>query len=169
MTKAHIKKFIRSACELGALEAKPVKAASIVTAPWVRLKCRFGCDGYNTSLCCPPNTPTWFEMREVISSYEHALLIHCKEVDSSTRIVCELERQIFLAGYYKAFGLGAGPCRMCGGKCNLKRCVHTENTRPSMEACGIDVYATAKANGYPIAVVKDYKDKANYYGIVLIE
>jgi predicted metal-binding protein len=168
MTKAHIKKFIHGAVELGALEAKLVKAASVVTAPWVKLKCRFGCGGYNTSLCCPPNTPTWLETREVISCYKNALLIHCKDKESSTRIACELERQIFLAGYYKAFGLGAGPCRMCA-KCNLKRCAHTENTRPSMEACGIDVYATARANGYPIAVVKDYTDNANYYGLVLID
>lgn len=38
-----------------------------------------------------------------------------------------------------------------------------------MEACGIDVYETVRANGYPIEVVKDYSDDANYYGIVLIE
>jgi predicted metal-binding protein len=77
--KKDIKTFIHSACELGAFEAKLVEAASIVTAPWVRLKCRFGCDGYNTSLCCPPNTPTYLDMREVISCYKHALLIHCKD------------------------------------------------------------------------------------------
>jgi predicted metal-binding protein len=168
MTKKDIKTFIHRACELGACEAKLMEAASIVTAPWVRLKCRFGCDGYNTSLCCPPNTPSYLDMREVISCYKHALLIHCKDTASPTRIVCQLERQIFLSGYYKAFGLGAGPCQLCS-KCNLKRCKHTENTRPSMEACGIDMYATVRANGYPIAVVKDYTDKANYYGLVLIE
>jgi hypothetical protein len=38
-----------------------------------------------------------------------------------------------------------------------------------MEACGIDVYATDRANGYPISVVKAYKDDANYYGLVLVE
>jgi hypothetical protein len=38
-----------------------------------------------------------------------------------------------------------------------------------MEACGIDVYATVRANGYPIAVVKDQGDDANYYGLVLVE
>jgi len=168
MTKAHIKTFIKRASELGALEARLVRASSIVTAPWVRLKCRFGCDGYNTSLCCPPNTPTYLEMREVINSYRHALLLHCGEIGSSSGIVCELEREIFLAGYYKALGLGAGPCRLCD-KCNMKRCAHPENARPSMEACGIDVYATAWANGYPISVVKDYEESADYYGLVLIE
>jgi predicted metal-binding protein len=166
--KATIRTFIRHARELGALEAKLIKTASIVTAPWVRLKCRYGCGGYNTSLCCPPHTPTYLEMREVIASYKYAILVHCKEVGSSTAIVCEMERRIFLAGYYKAFGLGNTPCRMCRN-CNVKRCKHTEQARPSMEACGIDVYATVRANGYPIEVVKDYSDDANYYGLVLIE
>jgi len=46
---------------------------------------------------------------------------------------------------------------------------HTGQARPSMEACGIDVYATVRANSYPIEVVKDYSDDADYYGLVLIE
>jgi predicted metal-binding protein len=166
--KATIKTFLRHARELGALEAKLIEASSIVVAPWVRLKCRYGCGGYNTSLCCPPHTPTYLEMREVIASYKYAILAHCKEVGSSTAIVCEMERRIFLGGYYKAFGLGNTPCQLCGN-CNVKRCNHTEQARPSMEACGIDVYATVRANGYPIEVVKDYSDDANYYGLVLIE
>ena len=166
--KATVRAFIRQARELGALEAKLIEAAGIVTAPWVRLKCRYGCGGYNTSLCCPPHSPTWLETREMIDGYKHALLIHCKEVGSSTAIVCELERRIFLAGFYKAFGMGNGPCHFCGN-CNFKRCTHTEQARPAMEACGIDVYATVRANGYPIEVVKDSSDDANYYGLVLIE
>lgn len=159
---------IRHARELGALEGKLIEAASIVTAPWVRLKCRYGCDGYNTSLCCPPYTPTYMETREVIASYKHAILIHCKEIGGPSAISYDLERRIFLAGFHKAFGLGGGPCQLCP-KCNAKRCIHTEQARPSMEACGIDVYATVRANGYPIEVVKDYSDRANYYGLVLIE
>jgi predicted metal-binding protein len=166
--KATIKTFIRHARELGALEAKLIEAASIVTAPWVRLKCRYGCGGYNTSLCCPPHTPAYLETREVIAGYQYAILIHCKEISSPAAIVCDLERRIFLAGFHKAFGLGSGPCRLCA-KCIAKRCIHTEQARPSMEACGIDVYATVRANGYPIEVVKDYSDDANYYGLVLIE
>ena len=166
--KATIKTFIRLARELGALEAKLIEAASIVTAPWVRLKCRYGCGGYNTSLCCPLHTPTYMETREVIASYQSALLIHGKELGKLPAIVCELERRIFLTGFHKAFGLGSGPCQLCE-KCNVKRCIHTEEARPSMESCGIDVYATVRANGYPIKVVKDYSDDANYYGLVLIE
>ena len=38
-----------------------------------------------------------------------------------------------------------------------------------MEACGIDVYTTVRANGFPINVVKDSGCSENYYGLVLIE
>ncbi len=38
-----------------------------------------------------------------------------------------------------------------------------------MEACGIDVFATVRANGFPIAVVSNDSCTANYYGLVLIE
>jgi predicted metal-binding protein len=66
-----------------------------------------------------------------------------------------------------AFGLGAGPCMLCA---NCGRwCRHPELARPAMEACGIDVYKTAHANGFPIEVVRDYNCKANYYGLVLVD
>lgn len=38
-----------------------------------------------------------------------------------------------------------------------------------MEACGIDVYATVRANGYPIQVVRDRTATPNRYGLLLIE
>jgi hypothetical protein len=38
-----------------------------------------------------------------------------------------------------------------------------------MEACGIDVFATARGNGFSIAVVTDRKDSQHYFGIVLLE
>ena len=83
-------------------------------------------------------------------------------------MVAALEREIFLAGYYKAFGFGSGPCPFCR-TCNLEDCAHPDQARPSMEAAGIDVYATARGNGYPIEVVRDDSCETNYYGLVLIE
>ncbi|WP_424357003.1 DUF2284 domain-containing protein [Methanocella sp. MCL-LM] len=38
-----------------------------------------------------------------------------------------------------------------------------------MESCGIDVFSTARNNGYTIEVVKDYNDRMNRFGLVLIE
>jgi hypothetical protein len=38
-----------------------------------------------------------------------------------------------------------------------------------MEACSIDVYATARKNGFCIDVRKTHKEKPTYFGLVLIE
>jgi hypothetical protein len=38
-----------------------------------------------------------------------------------------------------------------------------------MEACGIDVYATARNNGFTIDVVRTCDDPQHYFGLVLIE
>lgn len=160
-------KYIKRAKEMGAKEAKVISSSSIVVAEWVRLKCQFGCDGYGQSLTCPPYSPTPEVTRRAISFYKKALLVHGDKYTDIHALIPALEREIFLDGYFKAFGMGAGPCQLCG-KCG-KSCRHTEKTRPSMEACGIDVYSTVRANGYPIKVVSSSNCRENYYGIVLIE
>jgi predicted metal-binding protein len=166
---AQFSHFIQQACELGAIEAKIIDPSSIVIAPWVRLKCQFGCPHYNTRHCCPPHTPTPQQTEEVIACYTRALLFHSQGMEvSPTEIVVELEHEIFLSGFYKALGFGAGPCWLCK-KCNLELCVHPTRARPAMEACGIDVYATARANGFPIEVVRDRTEVPDRYGLVLIE
>jgi predicted metal-binding protein len=166
-------KFTEKAVELGANDARIIKTDSIVTAAWVRWKCRYGCDGYGSSLCCPPNSPTYQETRELVDSYKNALLVHfTEEIESATvdptEVIAMLERDIFLAGYYKAFGLGAGPCRLCE-KCTMKECRHARTARPSMESCGIDVFSTVRNNGYRIEVLKDRPYRMNRFGLVLIE
>jgi len=79
----------------------------------------------------------------------------------------KLERGAFLAGWYKSLALGAGPCSLCK-ECDFEQC-RNEDARPSMEACGIDVFATARANGFPIEVLKDRSSPENCYGLLLIE
>ncbi len=70
--------------------------------------------------------------------------------------------------YYKAFGVGSGQCRLCD-ECPFERCIHPREARPSMEACGIDVFATARGNGFPIEVVTDRSCDQNYYGVILVD
>jgi predicted metal-binding protein len=153
------------AVTLGTNDAKIIKTDSIVTAAWIRWKCRYGCPEYNKSLCCPPNSPTHHETRELVDCYEYVLLVHfTANVDKATedlldrikvitrditKVINTLERDIFLVGYYKAFALGAGHCQLCS-ECTLKDCRNPTIARPSMESCGIDVYSTVKNNGYPI-------------------
>jgi len=159
--------YIKRAKALGAKGAKAIPARSIVAAEWVRLKCQFGCDGYGGCLTCPPHSPAPETTRRMLASYKRGLLIRGDEYTDIRSIVVTLEREIFLDGYFKAFGMGAGPCNLCAECAEI--CRHTEKTRPSLEACGIDVYTTVQSNGYPIEVLKTAECKGNYYGIVLIE
>lgn len=154
----------------GVKEACIISPSEAATAEWVRLKCRFGCDGYGQCLVCPPYTPTPQEMRKVLDEYRRAILLHCTPEADVKTIAAELEREIFLRGAWKTFGLGAGPCYFCK-VCNVeaRQCRHAERARPSMEACGIDVFTTVKKAGFPIEVVRTRRQCPNYYGLILVD
>jgi predicted metal-binding protein len=166
--RAGLQRFLDQARKLGAVDAKVVDPASVVTAAWVRLKCQYGCGGYNSSLCCPPHSPTPDETRAVLDCYQRAILVHCKPGVDVKALMVKLERELFLAGFYRAFGYGCGPCLICED-CNLESCVHAYEARPAMEACGMDVFATARANGFPLEVVTDPSCEQNYYGLALVD
>ena len=165
-----VEKYIKQAIKHGALDAQQIPANSVVTSQWVRMKCQYGCGGYGKRLTCPPYSPTPQETKKVIMDYKTAILIHGDDHSDVTTIASKLERYIFLDGYHKAFGMGSGPCRLCD-ECNVKKgkCLNPYEARPAMEACGIDVFATARNIGYPIEVVRNRKSKQNYYSLVLIE
>jgi predicted metal-binding protein len=161
--------FVDTALEMGADEVKVIRASTVICEAWVRIKCQFGCGGYNKRLTCPPYTPTPAEMREVVACYKRAILIHADDNDIVNKIIPHLEREIFFAGYFKAFGLGSGPCRLCK-KCDTgSRCKHPYQARPSMEACGIDVFTTAHTNGMGIEVVRTRRQSGDYYGVILVD
>ncbi len=154
--------------------AEMIHPRSVVTAEWVRMKCQFGCAGFGRGLCCPPYSPTPDVTRRVIDSYRTAILLHRRlpkgeKTKSFNETIVRLEIQIFLDGYYKAWSMGSGPCRLCK-ECDLTPpCKHGLEARPSMEACGIDVFKTAKDNGFPIEVVKTHEDERNVFGLILVE
>lgn len=157
-----------AAVRLGAAEAKAIDPASVVTAAWVRLKCQYGCGGYGQKLTCPPHSPTPEQTRRVLDEYVLAVLVHTTEHWTGIGdVVPALEREVFLGGNYKALGFACGPCNACK-ECTLAACRPPRLARPSMEASGIDVYATARANGFPIQVVTSHDCSQNYYGLVLI-
>ena len=99
------------------------------------------------------------------------------------KTIVELEKTAFLAGYYKAFGLNAMPCVFCE-TCVIEemqekgqavfdldsvKCKNKEIMRPSMEACGIDVFKTLQNAGYKPRVLKDCKEKVELYGLILVD
>ncbi len=164
----------KKALEMGIGDAKMISPRSIVTAEWVRLKCQFGCLRYGKSHCCPPHTPSPDLTRKVIDSYEKAILLHRRlgggeSSKGFNEAVVSLESEMFFDGYYKVWSMVQGPCRLCQ-ECDLSSpCRNGNRARPSMEACGIDVFKTARDNGLPIEVVKVRSGDWNIYGLVLVE
>ena len=165
--------YCRRAIEKGITGAKVIDPHSVVTAEWVRMKCQFGCPGFGRRLCCPPHSPTPETTRKVIDSYKKAIFFHQrldrgkKSKDFNVALV-RLETEIFLDGYYKAWSMGEGPCRLCR-ECNVTGlCRRGYEARPSMEACGIDVFKTARDNGFSIEVVRSREEARNIYGVVLV-
>ena len=71
-----LEKYCKSAIKGGATHAKQIHPATVVTEPWVPLKCQFGCPGYGKGYCCPPHTPTHKQTREILDSYKRAILFH---------------------------------------------------------------------------------------------
>ena len=169
-----VESFCEKAMEMGIAGAKVIEPGSIATAEWVRMKCQFGCPGFGKRLTCPPHAPTPEFIRKVIDSYEKAILLHLRlEKKERSRgfneTVVRLEVEIFLDGYYKAWSMGSGPCDLCK-ECNLSgSCKHGMEARPSMEACGIDVFKTARDNGFPIEVLRTREEERNIYGVILVE
>lgn len=165
-----MEKYFDILYKAGVCKAVKVDAKSIVTAPWTNYKCRYGCDFYGKSACCPPHTPTWKETQEIIDCYEYGILFNIEDGCETgvTPIAVEIGREAFLDGYYKAIAFGSGPCLICKD-CNIEHCRFPKKTVPSMEGCGIDVFATAKNNGFEITTVRDKEDAHNYFGLVLFE
>jgi predicted metal-binding protein len=163
--------YCARAMDLGATGARIIDPATVKTAAWVRMKCLFGCK-YRKIHCCPPNTPEPEDTRRVLDCYGSAMLVHFTDREktggSFSDVIYRLEREIFTAGYYRAFSYGCGSCILCKA-CTPGRCAHPIEARPSMESCGIDVFETARGNGFPIGVLPDRDTPGNYYGLVLLE
>ena len=159
----------KEAVSLGARHAKVISPRKVFTGFWVRWKCRYGCDGYGSSLLCPPHSPTPDETRRMLDEYRRAMLIHCDAVTDVRPLIAKLEREAFLGGFYKAFGFACGPCDLCPTCAFEKGCRHSDKARPAMEACGIDVFRTAREAGFPIEVVTNRSCRQDYYGLLLLE
>ena len=153
----------------GAEGVRKINPRQVPTAEWVRLKCQFGCGGYEQCLTCPPYAPTPDQTRKLLDGYSTGFLIYWGHEAGGRKALAEIERLVFLKGWHKAFAMGAGPCELCH-ECNLEGpCNHPSQARPAMEACGIDVFQTAREAGFPIQVVSCPEDTPNFYSLLLVE
>lgn len=164
----------------GATGARVIAPESVVTAAWVRMKCQFGCPGYGKGYCCPPYTPTAEQTRAVLDCYTRAVLFHIqvphmpereKRYRAFFEMLVDLEGAAYRDGYYKALVFLAGPCRLCKECSQVKGepCRFLSRARPSMEACGIDVFQTARNNGFPIETLEERTETQNEYCLLLVD
>jgi predicted metal-binding protein len=177
---------------------KLIHAREIEVAEWVRWKCRYGCKAYGKHLGCPPYTPAVEETRKLVQCYERAIVVRVEacpdpsvppssihhhlwnSIKQLHDTIFALERQAFLAGYYKAIALGGLPCSYCDD-CLPERpdvrldhaakrfCLHQDRMRPSMEACGIDAFATVRRAGYEVEVLTSPEQPITLFGLILLE
>ncbi|MEN6320338.1 MAG: DUF2284 domain-containing protein [Syntrophaceae bacterium] len=180
MDENDLKKYSDRTLKEGATSVILIHPSSVVTAPWVRWKCQFGCDGYDYSYCCPPHTPTYEETRKVLDSYQRALLFHIltsltlgreRHLKKFRHMLIDLEGDMFKDGYHKAFVFLAGPydvCKECG-KVTGDLCANRYRARPSMEACGIDVFLTARNNSCHIETLRKETEPRNTFCLMLVD
>ena len=118
----------------------------------------------------------------MINSYRRAILFHkdAPRIEGVNRWkargelyskLVELEGEVFKDGYYKAFIYLAGPCHLCKECAKLEGapCNFGDKARPAMEACGIDVYQTARNNGFFIETLSDKSETRNSYCLMLVD
>lgn len=152
----------------------------IVVAQWVRVKCMFGCGDYGMG-ACPPNVPSVEECEKFFKEYSKGIIIRISKFADKdsypsswskemTKKLLEIERDIFLMGYHKAFMLNQTCCCICE-KCTGSRneCINKKKSRPSPEGFTVDVYETVRRAGMEINVISENPSEMHRIAIMLIE
>jgi len=165
-------------------EIIPLNTSDICVASWVHLKCKYGCDKYGKSWCCPPETKKKKKMQVILKEYRRALLLcgvlrngdFYKDNQRKRRIqvntwkgTLALERRLFLAGYYKAFGLVSEYCALCKACTYPQACKFPKDRRPSVESCSIDIFQTLRNINKQFKIAQNVTDEYNCYSIILLE
>jgi len=125
-------------------------------------------------------------------TYPGFLVDSAQHVNAINELVGVVEVEAAYMGYYLAMGFKGGPCCLCGrfgpdevadwvdGKptapCPALRgqvCNHYSHARPALEACGVDVYATAAKVGWEVWIVQpEHPTEAvpcvSWHGLVLV-
>lgn len=164
----------------GFSDFKWINPKDIVVAHWVRTKCMFGCSDYGLG-ACPPNTPSVKNCKKFFKEYHRGMVIRLntfadknsypadwsKEV---TNKLLDIEKEVFLSGYHKAFLLNQTCCSLCK-ECPGNRidCNDKTRSRPSPESFAVDVYQTVRNVGLDINVIAENPSEINRIAILLIE
>jgi predicted metal-binding protein len=164
----------------GFSEFRWINPKEIVVSHWVRVKCTFGCPDYGQG-ACPPNTPSVDDCSRFFNEYNNGIILKINKfadreaypsewsLDTTNRLL-ELERQVFLNGYQKAFLLNQTCCSLCSNcRGNRVECVDKSKSRPSPEGFAIDVYQTVRNAGLDIHVISKNPSEISRIAILLID
>lgn len=173
--------------ERGASAVVLIESDDIIIDERVRLKCQVPiCDSYGKNLMCPPYVPSVAEFREALKNYSRGILIQVSEelneecaqapteevflpAGKLHELVNMGEREAFTEGFRFAAGFIGGCCRLCD-ECAVVQastsCRFPFKARPSMEAMGIDVTATAEKAGLPLSF--PIRNKVTWTGLILL-
>ncbi len=168
-----LKEYAELAIEIGADLVEVIPIEQVRVDDRVAFKCRSPrCFGYGACANCPPHAPTPAEIRDLLKSYEKALIfarhvpteiLMRDRADEERRaafrsiyeILGKLEAKAFYGGHYLSTGFAAGSCRSAFCKPDVpcaalegQACKFAIRARPSMEAVGIDVYGMITDAGW---------------------
>jgi predicted metal-binding protein len=162
-------RYTKLALEMGAAHAVAIRASDIVLDPRTYLKCMYGCKDWGRNWTCPsaPGAIKPWDFKNILKRYRSAILVHCADKKLSQKISYALEREAFLDGHYFSFSLS--DCSLCDGCAHPEPCRLPKQARPSMQALGIDVYATAKKQNQPLFPLRNESEPQNWYSLVLVE
>jgi predicted metal-binding protein len=197
--RVDVERYCTRATELGAADARVVRAVDVPIDERVALKCSIPkCFGYGTCANCPPHSLSPEETRRIAALYRYGVLMkidvpppvivrdretikeRVEAYQNMFDLVSRIESESFYDGYYLSVGFAAGSCKstycynvectvLQGEKCRL-----TLRARPSMEAVGIDCYRLATEQGWNILPIGSSADAGcishgTLMGLVLVD
>lgn len=104
----------------------------------------------------------------MLDCFQYGILFRCHEMTAVSPLAVSVARELYLDGYYKVIAFGSASCKKCE-KCNGEHCIKPNQAIPSLEACGIDVFATVRNNGLEIHTLREKEEQHNFFGLLMVE
>lgn len=170
LTITPLQKLLHPIKTIGFDAVIPFSPKDVITAPFAKNKCKFGCRSWDKKHCSTNGEMSAEETRTFVDSFKTALLLKSEPPTGDfQRKALQAETLAFKAGYYKAFVFWAGPCSICPN-CDLDTpCQNHAHSRPSMEGSGIDVFATVAKAGETLKTLSERGEVIKYYALLLLE
>ena len=176
-----IEKVIQAALDAGAFKAAVIPRSEIVLSASFWDVCKSNsCGNFGKCWVCPPDAGEIGALMEKVRSFEYGLLYQSvakiedsfdfegMQAGAAEHAQISQRVQGSVAGMLpkNIFHLSGGGCHLCEtcAKREEMPCVYPDKALLPMEACGIDVYSTAKETGLKYI---NGQNTVTYFGIIL--